>query len=166
MKMSSYIFVIATAVSVLIGCTNSGNTNSDIVAQDTVLPLISQAQADSLARSLGFIQGSDVNYEKMEMEMLDSVMTLWADSSFLRGFETALGADVAASGYTQGVRAAREIIFKIEELKSYGIDINREMLLAALERQFAADTVTSTHLQELNRIYNQLLKHAYSQPNQ
>lgn len=166
MKHSAYFLVIAILASSLFACSTSGDSDRAKANQDTITPLISQTEADTLARSLGFIQGSDVFVEMEEMALMDSVMTQWVDSSYLRGVETALGPDVTSPGYTQGVRAAREIIFKIEELKAYGVEIDRELLLAALERQFNADTITSAHLQELNSIYNRLLKQIYNQSTQ
>lgn len=166
MKKIALLFSIAAVVTTLCGCSANGNSASESNTQDSVVVLVSDVEADTLARSLGLIYGSEVNNEKQQMLQLDSVMNTYADSSYLRGFETAMGADIQARGYTQGVRAAREIIFKIEELKSYGIDINREMLLAAFERQFTADTITTTQLQTLNQTYNQLLKQIYNQPTQ
>ena len=166
MKKIALLFSIAAIVTTLWGCSANGNSESEGNAQDSVVALVSDVEADTLARSLGLIYGSDVNNEKQQMHQLDSVMNTYADSSYLHGFEIAMGADIQARGYTQGVRAAREIIFKIEELKSYGVEIDRELLLAALERQFAADTITSAHLQELNSIYNRLLKQIYNQPTQ
>lgn len=166
MKNSALFCIIAAAMAIIWGCSTNADSDSTNTVQDTIPALLSKAEADTLAHSIGFIQGSDVNYEKQEMILLDSAMTAFADSSYLRGFETAIGPDIAARGYTQGVRAAREIIFKIEELKAYGVEIDRELLLAALERQFAADTITSEQLQSLNSIYNQLLKQIYNQPPQ
>ena len=166
MKKIALLFSIAAVVTTLCGCSANGNSASESNTQDSVVVLVSDVEADTLARSLGLIYGSEVNNEKQQMLQLDSVMNTYADSSYLRGFETAMGADIQACGYTQGVRAAREIIFKIEELKSYGIDINREMLLAAFERQFAADTITTAQLQTLNQTYNQLLKQIYNQSTQ
>lgn len=166
MKKIALLFSIAAVVTTLCGCSANGNSESEGNTLDSVVVLVSDVEADTLARSLGLIYGSDVNNEKQQMHQLDSVMNTYADSSYLHGFETAMGADIQARGYTQGVRAAREIIFKIEELKSYGVEIDRELLLAALERQFNADTITSAHLQELNSIYNRLLKQIYNQPTQ
>lgn len=166
MKKIALLFSIAAVVTTLCGCSANGNSESEGNTQDSVVTLISDVEADTLARSLGLMYGSDVNNEKQQLHQLDSVMNIYADSSYLHGFETAMGADIEARGYTQGVRAAREIIFKIEELKAYGVEIDRELLLAALERQFNADTITSAHLQELNSIYNRLLKQIYNQPTQ
>lgn len=166
MKKIALLFSIAAVVTTLCGCSANGNSASESNTQDSVVVLVSDVEADTLARSLGLIYGSEVNNEKQQLHQLDSVMNIYADSSYLHGFETAMGADIEARGYTQGVRAAREIIFKIEELKAYGVEIDRELLLAALERQFNADTITSAHLQELNSIYNRLLKQIYNQPTQ
>ena len=166
MKKTAYFFAIAAIATTIFGCTSNNDSDTSIAKQDTVPAIISAAEADTLARSLGLIQGSDVNYEKQEIMSTDSIMTIYADSAYIRGFEAAIGADITDPGYSQGVRAAREIIFKIEEFKSYGVEIDRDLLLAAIERQFTADTITSTQMQSLNSIYNQLLKKVYSQQNQ
>lgn len=162
MKQLIAIFAGLSIVSLAVGCSSgvsSDATMVDSAAMDTVPQFVTAEEADTLAYCVGYLNGSDVNVEGSRMQ--EDGNSAYSAEAYMKGFSTALNADEASAGYTQGVQAAREIIFKIEELRGYGVEIDRELLYNALEREFSSDTVAMTRMQEINRVYNQLLQRVY-----
>lgn len=164
MKHLITIFAGLSIVMLAVGCSSgvgSDAVGSDPVSMDSVPQFVTAAEADTLAYCVGYLNGSDVNVGRSRMQEEGEPNSAYTAEDYMRGFSTALNADEASAGYTQGVQAAREIIFKIEELRGYGVEINREMLYKALEQEFSSDTVAMSHMQDLNSAYNQLLQRAY-----
>lgn len=164
MIFSACFLLTASAFS---GCSGSAGPeagSTDSVSTDTVIQMLTPEQADSMAYCVGFLNGSDAGVNKRKMAE-ESAEYGYADDSYMKGFRTALSKQNAGHGYTQGVQAARDIIFKIEELRSYGIEVDREILLQAIERQFSADSVTADRMQQLNSVYNAMLQKVYADGN-
>lgn len=160
------IFTVCFLLSgaVVSGCSGgsvNGADSTDSVRTDTIVQMLTPEEADSMAYCVGFLNGSDASVNKRKM-VEESPEYGYDDESYMKGFRTALSQQNASPGYTQGVQAARDIIFKIEELRSYGIEVNREILLQAISRQFSADSVTADRMQQLNSAYNVLLQRVYA----
>lgn len=150
--------------AIVSGC--SGRTageadTADSVRTDTVVQMLSPEEADHMSYCVGFLNGADAGVNKRKMAE-ESPEYGFDNGSYMKGFRTALSQQNASPGYTQGVQAARDIIFKIEELRSYGVEVNREILLQAISRQFSADSVTADRMQHLNSKYNVMLQRVYS----
>lgn len=164
MTLTAGLILTGCALS---GCSGGTGDDADSVvsaSSDTVRQMISPAEADSLAYCVGYLNGSDAGVTKRRM-IEESPESDYDNGSYMKGFRTALSSQNAGPGYSQGVQAAREIIFKIEELRSYGVEINREVLLKAIEDEFSADSVTADRMQQLNSAYNVLLQRVYSSAN-
>lgn len=164
MKQLITIFAGLSIVMLAVGCSSGSGSDAvgaDSASMDSVPQFVTAAEADTLAYCVGYLNGSDVNVERIRLQEEGEPNSAYSAEAYMKGFLTAMNADEASAGYTQGVQAAREIIFKIEELRGYGVEINRELLYKALEQEFSSDTVAMPHMQELNSAYNQLLQRAY-----
>lgn len=164
--MKNIFYVLVFVVSSVIACNCSGSGYSSSAGADSVSgsrdaqPIIDSASADTLARLLGTLVGNDVSVAR-RTAFLDSSYVEFNNADFMRGVDIALTPDAASSSYTEGVRAAKEILMKIEDFKQYGININREILLRAIETQLFADSISDADMAKLNSEYNVLLQRAY-----
>lgn len=163
MKGLGYIICMLFAVTLAAGCSGSGETPQavDSAAIDTsrVESVMDSASADSLAMLLGALVGNDV--ARMRINSDEQSLAFDADD-YMKGVNVTLGHGWQPSSYTQGVRAARDIIAKIEDFRNYGVEINVDMLLRAIEEQLMADSITDVDMQRFNSEYNELLQRSYA----
>ncbi len=162
MRVAGYI-IILLSVAFAAGCSGRGGSQQvvDSVAVDSlrVESVMDSASADSLAMLFGTLVGNDVARERINSEELSSGFN--ADD-YMKGVNVTLGHGRQSSSYTQGVRAARDIIAKIQDFKTYGVELNVDMLLHAIEEQLMADSISDVDMQRFNSEYNELLQRSYA----
>lgn len=163
MKGLVYIICALLAVALVVGCSGSGETpqavDSATVDTSHVESVMDSASADSLAMLLGTLVGNDV--ARMRSNSGGPLSAFDADD-YMKGVNVTLGHGRQSSSYTQGVRAARDIIAKIEDFRNYGVEINVDMLLHAIEEQLMADSITDVDILRFNSEYNELLQRSYA----
>lgn len=165
--MRKLIFAIPLLfmVSMFAGCSGSGeqgSSNDTIDSLDLkIASVVDRAEADTLAQLLGKLCGNDLSC-KIRLAQGNPSFKTFENEDYMRGLRVALTDENHSVSYTEGVRSALEILNKIEDFKKYGVDINREMLLNALERQLFADSISGEKMTQFNSEYNVLLQRAYA----
>lgn len=156
--------VIAVVLLIALACNGgSGAASGDAVSVDSsaaVEPVLTKEQVDSVSRLYGMLSGDDIAEQKRAIIASDP-NSGYDSEAYVRGLRVALTASAPSESYTLGLRAAVEVVAKINDLKQYGIEVNRELLLCSIESVLNADSIGEERLQEINRAYNDLLQSVY-----
>lgn len=165
MKRLLLYLSLAFLPAVITGCSGSAERQapeSTAGEADSVPALIDSDRADTLARALGVLSGSRSAQEKSRLVSKDRAAD-YDNGKFIEGFNVAMTAGTPSESYTAGVKAASDMISTLQELKnSFGISIDRRVLLEALEQGLMADSVDRNMIQNANTDYNELLLRLYA----
>lgn len=165
MMKTIYSLMIAVALlAATYSCSGSGSSGS-VADTSSVRAMveaeIDTAQCDSIAFLLGTLLGNDRAHDFVDVER-DTTASGMDRKDFLRGMRIAVNDNNRSASYTMGVQAAHEILLKLRDFEGYNVKINRELLLAAIERQLRADSISDADLAAANTAYNELLQRIYS----
>lgn len=157
------VFVFIAASSLLwaaSACSGSDTDGADSANADSatgVPDVLPPEQTDSVAMLLGMLLGND---EAARLSAQDSLPPLDKDA-YIRGLRATLSDSCASESFTNGLNAAYDLILQIENLKAYGVEIDRTLLLSAIEKALMADSVSEAQVQQITSTYNSMLQRVY-----
>ena len=165
MKSILFIPMLAIISMMTVGSCSGGGSDAEAVdtmaVKERVEAVIDSGRADSIAFLLGSLLGNDRAHDFLELEA-DTTIGAVNKEDYLRGVKVVVNEDNHSASYTMGVQAAHELLLKFKDFKNYNVEINREMLLAAIEKQLRADSVSENDLASANTAYNELLQRIYN----
>lgn len=162
-KIFCFAIAIAMMPSLFTSCSGSGTNAGEgdsVSIKEQVEAVVDSTEADSIALLLGSLLGNDRAHSFIELEG-DSVVASIDRKEFLKGVKVAVNDNNTSKSFTMGVQAAHELLLKFKDFDNYNVKINREILLAAIEKQLRADSVSDSTLTEANTAYNELLQRIY-----
>lgn len=148
------------AASACLGDESSRADSAGVDSVAAVPDILSPAQTDSVAVLLGTLDGHDEAL-RMATETADGNPAQFDKNAYISGVRAALSDSCASESFTNGLAAAYDIILQIENLGTYGVEIDRNLLLSAIEKALMADSVSDAQLQQITSSYNSLLQRAY-----
>lgn len=157
------VFVFIAASSLLwasSACSGSDTDGADSAGADSatgVPDVLPPEQTDSVAMLLGMLLGND---EAAALSAQDSLPPLDKDA-YLRGLRVTLSDSCASESFTNGLNAAYDLILQIENLKAYDVEIDRTLLLSAIEKALMVDSVSEAQVQQITSAYNSMLQRVY-----
>lgn len=164
MKRIFYLPIVALAAVMMFACGGNGDSRSvadTASVKEKVEAVVDSAKADSIAFLLGSLVGNDLAADFLNSES-DTSGTTIDRKDYLNGLKVALSDANTSASFTLGVQAAHDILLKFKDFEKYGVEINREIFLKAIEKQLRADSVSEADLAAANTAYNELLQRIYT----
>lgn len=160
MKNSILVAALA-AVTGLAACTGGASGDSASLSRPGFDSLFTQAQADSLAQSLAFVEGMSQNQQFAQVMEEDSTLS---KDDFVRGVRYGFAADTAKS-FRYGLYSALALANQLQKWDSEGLKINHAAFAKIFIEGFMADSINPEafalyrgNLNELNVKYQQALR--------
>lgn len=163
MKTFSYLTLICLGVTLMWSCSGSGDSGSTADTSsvgEKVEAMVDSAKADTIAMLMGSLIGNDRAIDFILSD--DSDVKAIDRKDYIRGLRVALNSNNRSASYTQGVRAANDILRKMKDFGNYDVELDRERVLAAIERCLRADSISEAEVAAANSAYNVLLQRIYT----
>lgn len=158
--MKTRIFTVTLLALSIMSCGRgeSADVQSDSLVATVdeaavVEPVLTNAESDSLSKSLGVIAG----YDLVEKLSADHQQQSFDQPQYLQGFKTAMSAEKISAGTVAGLRAGAELMQMIRLAEAQGHKINRELVMKGFRAIYQLDSIPADTDAVINNQYNQLL---------
>lgn len=166
MKLFGYLTIICLGLTIIWSCSgkSSGVENSSTPVEkasvnESVNAVIDNDESDSIAMLYGSLVGNDF---AIKFAHEDDYFKNIDRKDFVRGISMVINSANRSASYTEGVSAAIDILKEIENFTNYNVTLDRERVVAAIERRLRADSITEREIAESGAAYNILLQRIYS----